>query len=186
MPSRRACESPNIADLARFIDEIIDGRGLHVSDRQNEGSSTGEDDPFEVLRLENQLCFALYAATRAITRAYREKLDAMNLTYPQYLVLITLWENDHLTISQIGDLLILDSGTLTPLVKRLETMGLVERQRDDVDQRQVHVNLTSKGERMKREALKAREFVACRLGMSENEIKLLRADLMELIHTLGD
>ncbi|MBU1211397.1 MAG: MarR family transcriptional regulator [Alphaproteobacteria bacterium] len=138
----------------------------------------------DILRLENQLCFALYAATRTITKTYREKLTPLGLTYPQYLVLIVLWEEEGQTITAIGRRLMLDSGTLTPLIKRLENAGLVERRRGIEDEREVQVYLTDAGRGIKGSVLEARCFVACRLGMSEPEILALRADLMDMIARL--
>lgn len=139
----------------------------------------------DLLRLDNQLCFALYAATRAVSRTYRERLGPMNLTYPQYLVMLVLWENDGLNISDIGRKLMLDSGTLTPLVKRLEAMKIVRRQRGKDDEREVQVWLSAKGIELKSKALDARRFVACRLDMTEPQILTLRRDLMALIDRLG-
>jgi MarR family transcriptional regulator, organic hydroperoxide resistance regulator len=139
----------------------------------------------ELLRLDNQLCFALYAATRAITKTYRQKLGPLGLTYPQYLVLIVLWEQDGITVSQIGARLMLDSGTLTPLLKRLEGMGMVQRERSTDDERQVKIWLSPKGLDLQDLALESRRFVACRLDMTETEIAALRADLMGLIGRLG-
>jgi MarR family transcriptional regulator, organic hydroperoxide resistance regulator len=141
--------------------------------------------PYDLLRLDNQLCFALYAATRAITKTYRERLAPMGLTYPQYLVLLVLWEEDGQTITQIGDRLMLDSGTLTPLIKRLEAAGLVDRRRSTVDEREVGAWLTPEGLGLRDAALDARKFVACRLDMSEPEIHALRDDLINLVGTLG-
>lgn len=138
----------------------------------------------ELLRLDNQLCFALYAATRAMTRTYLERLGPIGLTYPQYLVLIVLWETDGLTIGGLGRRLLLDSGTLTPLLKRLEAAGLVDRVRREQDAREVEIWLTGKGRDMQREAAAARELVVCRLGMSESEIAAMRRDLMGLIERL--
>ena len=140
---------------------------------------------YDLLRLDNQLCFALYAATRVITRTYRERLGPMGLTYPQYLVLIVLWEKDGITISDIGRRLMLDSGTLTPLIKRLEAMGAVQRQRGTEDEREVRVWLAPKGFDLRDAALDARRFVACRLDMTEKEILDLRADMMALVARLG-
>ena len=97
------------------------------------------------LPLDNQLCFALYAATIAVNRAYKPMLDRLGLTYPQYLVLSTLWEGDGQTISAIADRLSLESSTVTPLVKRVEAAGLVSRERNPKDERQVIVSLTAKG-----------------------------------------
>jgi MarR family transcriptional regulator, organic hydroperoxide resistance regulator len=143
------------------------------------------DTQADLLRLDNQLCFALYAATRAITKTYREKLEPIGLTYPQYLVLLVLWEREDVTVSEIGQKLFLDSGTLTPLIKRLESMGLVNRKRGTEDEREVRVSLTPKGDELKLEVLDARRHVACRLGMSEKEILDLRGDIMALIGRLG-
>lgn len=147
----------------------------------------GPDDPagYELLRLDNQLCFALYAATRAIARTYRQRLGPMGLTYPQYLVLLVLWEHDGSTISEIGQKLMLDSGTLTPLIKRLEAMRIVQRERGLEDERKVKVWVAPKGRELRDLALDARRFVACRLGMTEHDIAALRADLMALIGRLG-
>ena len=146
------------------------------------GSDTSSAD---LLRLDNQLCFALYAATRAITKTYREKLEPIGLTYPQYLVLLVLWEREDVTVSEIGQKLFLDSGTLTPLIKRLESMGLVNRKRGTDDEREVRVTLTPQGNNLKSGVLDARLFVACRLGMTEPQILNLRSDLMALIGRLG-
>ena len=135
---------------------------------------------YDLLRLENQLCFALYAATRAMTKTYRDYLEPMGLTYPQYLVLLVLWETNGVTVSQIGNRLRLDSGTLTPLLKRLEGMGLVTRERSLIDGREVAIMLSSQGLDLKDVAINARLSVACRLGMTEGQILELRSDLMEI------
>lgn len=140
----------------------------------------------DLLRLDNQLCFALYAATRAMTRTYRERLEPLGLTYPQYLVLLVLWEADGLTVSALGTRLMLDSGTLTPLVKRLETAGLVVKHRRTEDEREVEVWLSDKGRAMQAAVGGAREHVVCRLQMSEVDIAKLRVELMALIDRLGD
>ena len=101
--------------------------------------------PAPPLRLSEQLCFAVYSAAHAFTRFYKPLLGTLGVTYPQYLVLLALWETDELTVSAIGERLMLDSGTLSPLLKRLEAMGLVTRTRDPADERQVRVALTEKG-----------------------------------------
>lgn len=98
------------------------------------------------LRLDQQLCFAVYSTAHAFTRFYRPLLKALGVTYPQYLVLMALWETDGQAVNEIGARLWLDSGTLTPLLKRLETMGLVTRRRDEGDERQVIVSLTLRGQ----------------------------------------
>lgn len=147
--------------------------------------ATAAPTAYDLLRLDNQLCFALYAATRAITRTYRERLDRLNITYPQYLVLLVLWEHDGQTVSSIGGKLMLDSGTLTPLLKRMEAVKLLRRERNRMDERQVEIWLAEKGKKLKVEALEARRHVACRLDMSESEIMALRSDIMALVGKLG-
>lgn len=145
-----------------------------------------EDQRFDQLRLDNQLCFALYAATRAITRTYREKLDSIGITYPQYLVLIVLWEKDGATLSEIGAHLMLDSGTLTPIVQRLEAMEIVQRKQRKSDERAREVWLTPKGLNLRELVIAAREHVVCRLGMSEEEILCLRKELVALVNQLSN
>lgn len=139
---------------------------------------------YDLLRLDNQLCFALYAATSAMTRTYMTRLQPLGITYPQYLVLLVLWEEDDVAISDIGERLKLGTGTLTPLIKRLETQKLVKRLRDRRDERVVRVCLTDKGVNLKDDALEARLFVACSLGMKEKEIMSLRSELIEMIDQL--
>jgi DNA-binding MarR family transcriptional regulator len=101
------------------------------------------------LRLEQQLCFAVYAASHAFTRFYKPLLARLGVTYPQYLALLTLWEEDGLSVTAIGDRLLLDSGTLTPVLKRLEALGLVTRTRSTTDERQVLIRLTERGSAMR-------------------------------------
>lgn len=140
----------------------------------------------ELLRLDNQLCFALYAASRAITRTYRDRLVELGLTYPQYLVLTVLWETDALSLTTIGRHLRLDSGTLTPLVKRLESSGFVTRNRRSTDEREVEIALTAAGLELRQSAVGVRQHVVDRLGMTESEISALRTELMALVKTLDE
>ena len=102
--------------------------------------------------MDRQLCFALYSASRAMTAAYRPILSELNLTYPQYLVLLVLWEQDGLSVSELGSRLFLDSGTLTPLLKRMQAAGLVTRQRAVEDERRVHIALTESSRQLKTQA----------------------------------
>ncbi|BAU90890.1 MarR family transcriptional regulator [Methylorubrum populi] len=143
----------------------------------------------EVLRdpllLDNQLCYALYAAAHRMTKSYRPMLERMGLTYPQYLVLLVLWENDGITVSEIGRRLRLDSGTLTPVLKRLETSGLLNRSRRQSDEREVEIALTDQGRALRSEAVAVRQSVMCQLNMSEPEIQAMRADLNALIENLS-
>jgi DNA-binding MarR family transcriptional regulator len=115
------------------------------------------------LRLDEQLCFPLYAAARMVTQAYQPLLGRLGLTYPQYLVLLVLWEEDGLSVTQIGRRLYLDSGTLTPLLKRLDQAGLVRRLRAEPDQRVVRLYLTAAGRRLERRAREIPQALLCKL-----------------------
>lgn len=108
----------------------------------------------ELLRLDNQVCFALYSASLAMTKLYKPLLDTIGLTYPQYVVMLTLWERDGVTVSELGDRLFLDSGTLTPLLKRLEASGHLHRLRDVQDERRVRITLTPQGQALRESALR--------------------------------
>jgi DNA-binding MarR family transcriptional regulator len=107
-----------------------------------------------MLLLDNQLCFALYSTSLAMTKMYKPLLEELGLTYPQYLAMLVLWERDGLMVSELGERLYLDSGTLTPLLKRLEASGFISRIRDVEDERRVHITLTSSGRRLKTRAAK--------------------------------
>lgn len=109
--------------------------------------------PGKMPKIDQMLCFAIYSAGHAFTRFYKPRLDALDLTYPQYLVFLVLWEKDDITVKTLGERLFLDSGTITPLVKRLEARGLVSRQRDKADERQVRIVLTEAGRALEAKAL---------------------------------
>ncbi|HEU5296014.1 MAG TPA: MarR family transcriptional regulator [Burkholderiaceae bacterium] len=134
----------------------------------------------EWLKLDHQLCFALYSASLAMTKFYKPLLDPLGVTYPQYLVMLVLWEGDGITVSQVGDRLALDSGTLTPLLKRLEAQGLLRRLRDVADERRVLLQLTPAGRALKTKALAVPESVACAAGCELDELASLTARLMAL------
>ncbi|MEJ8854862.1 MarR family transcriptional regulator [Variovorax robiniae] len=136
----------------------------------------------EMLKLDNQLCFAVYSASLAMTRLYKPLLDKLHLTYPQYLVMLALWEQDGLMVSELGTQLSLDSGTLTPLLKRLEANGLVTRLRDVADERRVHITLTAAGRKLK---AKAASVPACLMAASECSIDEL-VGLTRQLQTLRD
>jgi DNA-binding MarR family transcriptional regulator len=136
----------------------------------------------DMLRLDNQLCFAVYSASLAMTKLYKPLLDKLKLTYPQYLVMLVLWERDGLMVSELGERLSLDSGTLTPLLKRLEANGLVARIRDVADERRVHVSLTAAGRRLK---ARAASVPACLMAASQCSIEELVA-LTQQIQQLRD
>ncbi|HEY1231193.1 MAG TPA: MarR family transcriptional regulator [Ramlibacter sp.] len=135
----------------------------------------------QALRLDNQLCFALYSASLAMTKLYKPLLDELGLTYPQYLAMLALWEEDGLSVSQLGERLRLDSGTLTPLLKRLEAQGLVSRLRAVEDERRVHLMLTAAGRKLRARAekipgciLEASQCSLAELGQLTRQVQLLR------------
>ena len=146
---------------------------------------TDEDD---VLALDNQLCFALYAANRAITARYRPLLAELNLTYPQYLVMLVLWEagenGQTVRVSDLGKRLRLDSGTLTPLLKRLAGRGLVTRLRDTIDERVVTVAPTEKGSAMRQQARDIPGRLLCGTGIDQERIVELREELRSVLSLL--
>lgn len=141
-----------------------------------------QDD--DVLKLDNQLCFALYAATRAMMSTYRGLLANLNLTFPQYLVMLALWETDPITVKELGQMLALDSGTLSPLLKRLEVAGLVTRTRSIQDERLVEIHLTEAGYDLKHRALPVASEFACRTTLEIEEFSQLRAQLRQLATVL--
>lgn len=124
---------------------------------------------FDNLKLDNQLCFALYSATNAITRFYRSLLNDLDLTYPQYLVLLVLWERDGVAVKDLIKRLKLDSGTLSPLLKRLEKAGLIEKKRMDLDERVVRVFLTPQSKKIEPQVAEIQHQVACQTGLSDKE-----------------
>lgn len=151
----------------------------------NRPSAPGPDSA-QWLALDHQLCFALYSASLAMTKLYKPLLEPLGLTYPQYLVLLVLWEADGITVSQVGERLALDSGTLTPLLKRLEAAQLIQRLRDAQDERRVLLLLTPQGRQLKRRAIKVPQQVACASGCALDELAKLTARLKALRNQLQD
>jgi MarR family transcriptional regulator, organic hydroperoxide resistance regulator len=129
------------------------------------------------LALDNQFCFALYSASLAMTKTYKPFLDKLGLTYPQYLVMLVLWQQDDVLVKSIGEKLFLDSGTLTPLLKRLEASALIARTRDDADERQVRITLTREGRALKKKAQTIPYQVLCASGQPQNTLEALRSQL---------
>ncbi|WP_438749617.1 MarR family winged helix-turn-helix transcriptional regulator [Pararhizobium sp. O133] len=140
----------------------------------------------EALALGQQLCFAVYSVAHAFNRTYKPLLDRFGLTYPQYLVLLALWQKDSMTVKGIGEELGLDSGTLSPLLKRLETAGFVSRTRDKSDERQVIIRLTPKGQDLKTEAFGILMEIGKATGCSMEEAAALRSALGDLNRHLDD
>lgn len=141
---------------------------------------------YEDLKLDNQLCFSLYAASREVIKLYKPCLDKFNLTYTQYIAMLVLWEDEKSTVKEIGKRLHLDSGTLTPLLKKIEGMGLIKRYRDSNDDRVVIVELTEEGRSLKQEITCVPKEMACRINLSRNEIEKLKDELDNLLKKLED
>ncbi|MCZ8252475.1 MAG: MarR family transcriptional regulator [Hylemonella sp.] len=136
--------------------------------------------PDQALRLDNQVCFALYSASHAMSKAYKPHLDALGLTYPQYVAMLVLWERDGLTVSEIGERLYLDSGTLTPLLKRLEGAGYISRLRDAADERRVLIQLTAAGRKLKAKAVAIPACMLESMQCSINELTALTRQVQQL------
>jgi DNA-binding MarR family transcriptional regulator len=143
------------------------------------------------LALDDQLCFKLYAASRAVTRAYKSMLDRLGLTYPQYVVMLVLWEWHAVapaqpTVKALGERLMLDSGTLTPLLKRLEQLALVRRQRGVRDEREVHLSLSEAGVHLREQAHGLKTRLLCDSGIDLNQADALRDGLDQLLRQIKD
>ena len=132
------------------------------------------------LLLGNQLCFAIYSTAHAFNRVYKPLLDRLGLTYPQYLVMLVLWERDGVPVKDIGERLFLDSGTLTPLLKRLETAGLIKRTRSTEDERQVLIALTSQGQALREKARTVPQAILATSACSITELSALKNELVAL------
>ncbi|WP_313194062.1 MarR family transcriptional regulator [Shinella zoogloeoides] len=149
-----------------------------MSDKRDE-AETNDIAP-GMLALDQQLCFAVYSAAHALNRTYKPLLDPYGLTYPQYIALMTLWEEDGRTVKALGEKLGLDSGTLSPLLKRLEAAGYINRARDKADERQVLVTLTDKGRAMQRDAVAIRMAIGKATGCSIEALQSLTVELQAL------
>jgi DNA-binding MarR family transcriptional regulator len=136
------------------------------------------------LSLDEFLCFAVYSANHAFNRVYKPLLDKLHMTYPQYLVMVLLWEHDGQTVGELGERLFLESNTLTPLLKRLETLGYIKRNRDPADERQVRVRLTESGRTLRAKALPIPGCILAASGLNAKEAKQLLAGIAALRHTL--
>lgn len=143
-------------------------------------------DNNDILKLENQLCFSVYAASRAITKIYRPFLDTLGITYPQYLVMLILWEDETITLKDLCKKLYLDSGTLTPLLKRLESMELIKRVRSMEDERILCVSLTEKGRGMKIEAAKVPECVLGSINADVAFLANLKGEVDKLLKSIKE
>jgi MarR family transcriptional regulator, organic hydroperoxide resistance regulator len=143
-------------------------------------------DPSDAQSLDDFLCFAIYSTNLAVNRLNKPMLDELGLTYLQYVALVSLYEHDDQTVSSLSDKLFLESSTLTPLLKRLEAMGHITRQRDPQDERVVNVNITPKGRKVREKALDYREELVEKMGLSATGFQNLREELVKLRTRLSD
>ncbi|GAB2912334.1 MarR family winged helix-turn-helix transcriptional regulator [Rheinheimera gaetbuli] len=140
--------------------------------------------PEQRLKLDNQLCFALYSASLAMTKSYKPLLDKLDLTYPQYLVMLILWEKDGVALKDIAQKLFTESGALTPVLKRMQEMGLLIRARNPNSERTLEIRLTEQGRALKAKALQVNETVALQCGVGMSDIQALRDQLVTLRNQL--
>ncbi|MBU8787215.1 MULTISPECIES: MarR family winged helix-turn-helix transcriptional regulator [Bacillus] len=139
---------------------------------------------FEHMKLDRQLCFLLYASSREMTKLYKPLLDELNITYPQYLALLLLWEHEGLSVKKMGELLYLDSGTLTPMLKRMEQRGLITRERSPEDERSVIVKLTSSGAEMKERASCIPQTMLAQTNLPAEELERLKHSLSSILASM--
>lgn len=146
--------------------------------------TNNDDREYDILKLDNQLCFSLYVCSKEIIRKYKSLLEPYGLTYTGYIIMMALWEEDDITIKSLGEKLFLDSGTLTPLLKKLESQGYIIRTRSQQDERNVYIKLTKEGKDLKAEALCIPKQLICNLEMDEEKGKLLIEELHKLMKIL--
>ena len=143
-------------------------------------------DKYDSLKLGNQLCFPLYAAAKEITRKYKPYLDKLDLTYTQYICMMVMWEHQSLNVKQLGEYLYLDSGTLTPLLKKLEEKGYVERKKKDSDERNLIITVTDKGMDLRDQALSVPQSMGSCISLSSEEAELLYKVLYKILNNLNN
>ncbi len=136
---------------------------------------------YDPLKLDNQLCFPLYALSRKVTQLYKPLLEAYNLTYTQYITMLVIWEYEEISFKKLGRKLYLDSGTLSPVVKRLESKDLIDKYRDPLDDRSIILRLTEKGKVMKKEIIEVPEKLSCLITGKEKTLRALKKNLDELL-----
>lgn len=143
-----------------------------------------KNDPYELIRLGSQLCFPVYACSKEITRAYKPLLDKFDLTYTQYITMMVLWERGKVNVKTLGESLLLDSGTLTPVLKKLESKGYIVRGRSKEDERNLEVSITEEGERLKEEALHIRDQMGVCMNLEPEEAEMLYRLLYKLLNNV--
>ena len=142
------------------------------------------DDKYAALKLSNQLCFPLYVASKEVVKAYKPYLDELDLTYTQYITMMVMWEHEELKVKEVGEYLYLDSGTLTPLIKRLEEKGYVTRSRSDIDERDLIVTITDKGRALRERAVHVPEKLGGCIELDPQKVKAFYDTLYEVIGKL--
>jgi DNA-binding MarR family transcriptional regulator len=140
-----------------------------------------DNDRYEALRLDNQLCFPLYACAREIVKRYKPHLDAIDLTYTQYITMMVMWEHKELTVSQIGEYVHLDTGTLTPMLKKMESNGLIFRQRGRKDERETIVSITPEGKALRKQAIEVPAKISSCVNLTLDEALQLKSLLEKII-----
>ena len=142
-------------------------------------------EEYDCLKLENQLCFPLYACAKEIVKMYKPFLDEYDLTYTQYITLMVLWEHHEMNVKELGKYLYLDSGTLTPVLKKLESKGYIERKRSKTDERNLCIRITENGNELKKQAVVIPKKVGKCVKLKEDEAKQLYSLLYQLLHTIN-
>ena len=140
------------------------------------------DSKYDGLKLENQMCFPLYAASREVIKQYKPYLDKIDLTYTQYVAMLLLWEHKTMTVKELGECLYLDSGTLTPLLKKLEAKGFINRVRSTTDERNLNINLTAAGDKLKEQAIEIPQCILHGTKMTEEEQKVFYSVLTKILN----
>ena len=164
-----------------FAIEFTDGRAQYEGQiRELDERCMARKQAEQLLRLDNQICFAVYSAAHAFNRVYKPLLDRLGLTYPQYLVMLVLWERDNVPLKTIGERLFLDSGTLTPLLKRLEAAELIKRTRSKEDERQVLIELTAEGEALREKAKSVPQSILAASACSVGELVAMKDEIVAL------
>ncbi len=148
-------------------------------------NSKDQEGKYECLKLKNQLCFPLYACSKEIVRRYKPYLDKIDLTYTQYITMMVLWEKKHLSVKDLGEQRMLDSGTLTPVLKKLEQKGYLTRNRDKDDERILNVELTKEGDALKDQAVEIPAQMGCCLNVSPEDAQVLYRVLYKVLKNLG-
>jgi len=141
---------------------------------------------YDNLKLENQLCFPLYACSKEITRRYKPVLDKMDLTYTQYICMMVLWDKEKINVKELGECLFLDSGTLTPVLKKLEAKGFVKRDRSKEDERNLIISITDKGRKLKEKAINVPEEIGKCVKLSREEVEILYKTLYKILDTFKE